>query len=107
MHYDPQRLINNVFNQVRDLLEYVELDRSMYTQIQTMDIAYTIINKTSNLQDEIKTWNRMNPIQQNWISLKTHFRTAHHDLEETGELKKEDAGLHQANLLNDIVSHMS
>ena len=49
----------------------------------------------------------MSPIQQNWINFKTHFLTAHRELEETGELTMEDAGYHQANLVNDIVSHIS
>ena len=49
----------------------------------------------------------MNSFQQNWINFKNHFRTAHHKIKETGKLKMEDAGYHQANLVNDIVAHMS
>ena len=49
----------------------------------------------------------MNPIQQNWINLKTHFFTAHRKLEETGEFIMEDAEYHQANLGNDIVADIS
>ena len=49
----------------------------------------------------------MNPIHQNMINKKNRFRTAHRELEETGKLKKEDAGYHQDNLVNYIVSHMS
>ena len=48
----------------------------------------------------------MTPIQQNWINFKTHFRTAHHKLKETGELTMEDEGYHQSNLVNNIVAHM-
>ena len=49
----------------------------------------------------------MNPIQRNWINFKTHFCTAHRELEETVELTMEGAGYHQANLVNNIVTHMS
>ena len=49
----------------------------------------------------------MSPIQQNWINFKTHFCTAHRELEETGELTMEDAGYHRANLVNDMVAQMS
>ena len=49
----------------------------------------------------------MNPIQQNWINFRTHFFTAHRELEETGKLKMEASGYHQDNLVNDIFAHMS
>ena len=49
----------------------------------------------------------MNPIQQNWINFKTHFRTSHHEIEETGELTMEHVGFHQSNLVNGIVSHIN
>ena len=71
------------------------------------NIAYTIINRMRKFQDAIKTQNRMNPIQQNWIHFKTHFRTAHRKLEETGKLTMEAAGCHQSILVNNILAHMS
>ena len=80
MQYDSQTLIDTVFNQVEYLLEYGELVISPYTQIQTTNIAYTIITRTSKFQDESKIWNRMNPIQKNRINFKTQFRIAHHEL---------------------------
>ena len=86
MHYDLQTPIDIFFNQVEDLLIYMELDRSLYTQIHTKNIAYAIINKISKFHYAIKTWNCMNPMQQNWINFKTHFRTAHRELDETSEL---------------------
>ena len=49
----------------------------------------------------------MNPIQQNWINFKTHFRTAHGKLEETDEITMESAGHHQSKLVNGIIAHMS
>ena len=73
MQDDPYASINIVFNQVEDILEYRELDRSPYTHIQTTNISYKIINRKSKFQDAIKTWNRMNPFQHNWINFKTHF----------------------------------
>ena len=51
IQYNPQTPINTIFNQVKDLIEYGELARSKYTQIQTTRIAYMIINKTRNFQD--------------------------------------------------------
>ena len=107
MQYYPQTPIDTVFNQVEDLLEYRELAKYLYTQIKTTNIAYRIINRTRNFQDAIKIWNRMNPFQQNWINFKTHFCTAYREIKETDELTMEDAGYHQANVVNNIVANMS
>ena len=68
MNYNPQSPIDSVFNQVEYLLEYLELARFLYTHIQTTNIDYTILNKTRKLQNEIKTWDWMNPIHKNWIT---------------------------------------
>ena len=38
MQDDPQTPINTVFNQVKDILSYGELDRSPYTQIKAVNI---------------------------------------------------------------------
>ena len=107
MQYDPQTWIDTVFKQVKDILKYEELARYLYTQIQITNIAYTIINRTKKFQDTVKTWNQMNPIQQNWINFKAHFRISHRNIEETGKLTMEAVGYHQSNLVNDIVTHMS
>ena len=64
MRYNPQIPSDTIFNQVGYLLEYGEMSISLYTQIKTMNIVYTVINKTRKFQDAIKTWNRMNPIQK-------------------------------------------
>ena len=49
----------------------------------------------------------MNPIQKNWINFKIPFCTAHRELKETGESKMQDAGFHQANLVNEFVSNLA
>ena len=71
------------------------------------NISYTVINRTRKFQGAIKTWNRMNPIQQNWVNFKTHFCTAHRELKETPKLTMEDVGYHHSKLFNDIVAYMS
>ena len=55
MKCDPQIPNDTIFKQVEYLLEYGELAIFLYTQIQTMNIAYTIINKTRKFQDAKKT----------------------------------------------------
>ena len=49
----------------------------------------------------------MTPMQKHWISFKTHFCTANRELKVTGKLTMEDAGYHEANLVKNIVAHVS
>ena len=48
----------------------------------------------------------MNPIKQFWTDFETHFRTAIRELKETGKLKMGNAGFHQDNIVNEILSNM-
>ena len=50
IQYDPQTPIDTVFNRVKDLLEYGELDGSPYTHIQTTNNACMIINRRGNFR---------------------------------------------------------
>ena len=82
MYYDPQRPIDFFLNQVKDFLEYRELAISPYTKIKMTKIAYTIVKNTRKFQDEIKTWNLLNPIKKGSI-LKPIF------VQPTASLKKQ------------------
>jgi len=41
-----------------------------------------------------------------WITFKVHFKTAHDELAETGDLTLRQAGYHQANLVDEIVERL-
>ena len=106
-HYDPVTPIDIVYNKVEDLIEYGELARNPFSQLQTITKAYNIINKTGTFKDGIKAWNRItDPNQKTWITFKIHFRTAHDELAETGDLTLRQAGYHQANLVDEIVERL-
>jgi hypothetical protein len=105
--YDPITPVDVVYNQVEDLVEYGEMAQCPYTQTQTINIAYAIINRTTKFRESIKVWNRLPPLQRTWIAFKIHFRDAHNELQETGELTMADAGYHQANLIEAIAEKLA
>jgi hypothetical protein len=107
MHYDPVTPVDNIFNKIEDLLEYGDLARCPFSQPQAIAKAYNLINRTGKFRESIKAWNRLPNVQKTWINFKTHFREAHLELTETGELTMEQAGYGQANLVEDIVSRIS
>jgi uncharacterized phage-associated protein len=100
--YDPITPVDVVFNKVEDLVEYGEMARCDYTMGQTINTAYSILNRTTKFKESIKAWNRLPALQKTWIAFKTHFRDAHNELQETGKLTMADAGYHQANLVDAI-----
>ena len=107
MHYDPVTPVDNIFNKIENLLEYGELAHCPFSQLQTIAIAYNLINKTGKFRESVQAWNRLTLIQQNWIAFKQHFRDAHLELQETGELTLEEAGYGQAALVEDIVTRLA
>ena len=107
MHYDPVTPVDNIFNKIEDLLEFGDLANCPYSQPQAIAKGYNIINRTGKFREAIKAWNRLPQVQKTWINFKGHFRTAHLELTETGELTIEQAGYGQANLVEDIVNRLS
>jgi hypothetical protein len=105
--YDPITPIDVVFNAIEDLIEYGEMARCTYTMAQTVNIAYSILNRTTKFRDSIKHWNRLPALHKTWISFKLHFREAHDELQETGELTMEDAGYHQANFIEALANRVA
>jgi hypothetical protein len=107
MHYDPVTPVDNIFNKIEDLLEYGDLANCPFSQPQAISKAYNLINRTGKFREAIKAWNRLPQVQKTWINFKVHFREAHLELTETGELTLEQAGYGQANLVEDIVNRLS
>jgi hypothetical protein len=106
--YDPITPIDVVFNAIEDLVEYGEMARCTYTMAQTINIAYSILNRTTKFRDSIKVWNRLPTLHKTWISFKLHFREAHEEMQETGELTMGDTGgYHQANLIEAIANRVA
>jgi hypothetical protein len=105
--YDPITPVDEVFNKIEDLVEFGEMAQCTYTMAQSINIAYSILNRTTKFKESIKSWNRRPAPQRTWIRFKTHFREAHNELQETGELTMADAGYHQANLVEAIAEKLA
>ena len=107
MTYDPVNPIEQFFNRIEDLVDYGELACNTYTQIQAISKAYNILNKTGVFKDYIKTWKRRPAVEHIWINFKEHFRQGHDELQETDDLTLQNAGYGNANLVDEIVNHVT
>ena len=88
--------IHNLFTALDNLVDFTELAHNNITQRQCVTRAYIILNKSGRFVEAIKTWNRLAPAQQNWISFKAYFRgQAHTEHHKTTNLTLEQANMEQ------------
>ena len=92
MTYDPTTPIDIVFQKIEDLMMYGDFAQCPFTAEQSILRAYNIDNSTGLYKDYIKTWSRCSRADKTWTNFKEHFRDAHLELQETGELTLEGAG---------------
>ena len=104
MSYDPMDPPEEVYATIEDLLDYGEAARAPISQIQAINIAYNIFNRTGKFSDGIIAWIRRPDHEKTWTNLKNHF-TEHHDLlRETGELTLQEMQFQsQANIIHKMV----
>ena len=103
MFYDPTHPIDVIFNKVEDLSNLAAAARADYTERQLINISYVIINTTGKYQPYIREWSRLTQDQHAWANFKTHFRRAHQELKEAGDLKIRDTQFNSANIVQEVI----
>ena len=93
-----------MFSAVEEILEFADITGTSYTQLQAVNITYVILHRTVKFGLAICKWNRMPLIQKTWVQFKQIFCTSHQDLRETTNLTVEDAGMHNSNMVREIVT---
>ena len=69
-----------------------------------MNIAYLIIHKKGKFELEIHKWNCMTTVQRTWFRFKPFFWKSRQELQETSNLNVEDAEMHHANMVRNLVA---
>ena len=102
--YNPGDLIASFFLVVDDLVELAALAATPLSSAQQLYIGCVILHKTGNFLHPIVEWNRKHVVDKMWPNLKTHFCTAHKELRSTINLTAQDAGMHHANMVREVVA---
>ena len=102
--YNPRVLIATVFSAVEEILKFDDITGTLYMQLQVVNIVYFILHKTCKFGMAICKWNPIPSIQKTWLRFKQIFRTYHWELRETSNLTVEDAGMHHAKIVRDVVA---
>ena len=69
-------------------------------------MAYSKFLKTGTFKSAIREWNKRPQTEKTWVSFKEHFRLAQQELRETNGLEIGNAGLDQANLVQQVLEGM-
>ena len=107
MTYDPINPIEQVFNRIKDLVDYREIACNTYAQTQAISKAYNILNKTGIFKEYIKTWKCGPTVEHTWINFKDHFHQGYDELQETEDLTLQNAGYGNTNLIKEIAHRIS
>ena len=105
MAYDPVNPIDGIFTAINELVHYSTAANAPYTQSQTINMAYLLLNKTGVFRRWILDWNAQPPAQKIWINFKLHFRAAHQQLCETTNLEQRESSFH-ANAAQEIIEEL-
>ncbi len=102
--FNPTLPVDIVYNKIEDLLEFGGLAGNPYSNAQVISLGYNLFKKSGVFNEYIRSWNRHPAVEKTWPVFKTHFRDAQKELRETdGLLTLQDAGFHQANMVERIV----
>ena len=101
---NPGDPIASVFWVVDDLVKLAALAATTISIMKQVNIGYVILRKTGKFSQPIVEWNRKRFVDKTWDNFKTHFCTAHKELHATTNLMAQDAGIHHANMVRDVVA---
>jgi hypothetical protein len=105
--YQAHMPVDVVFNAVEDLLEYASMAQQPFSDCQAVAKAYNIFNKTHCFDRAFTEWNRRNPNKKTMANLKTHFRRAQTELQESAGPTLNNSDLdHRANLVREVVEEV-
>ena len=104
--YNPCDPIASVFLVVDDLVELSALAATPLSNVHQVNIGYIILHETGNFSHSIIEWNRKPVVNKTWARFKTHFCASHKELRATTDLTAQDAGIHHANMVRDVVASL-
>ena len=105
--YDLQAPVNKVFSQISTFQDLCLITNNGKTDKQLCQITYLIFHHTRTFQDSLKVWNDKPTSDKTFANFKNHMRKEHQSLKQVGELTVQSSALHQANMLQQMVTQQN
>jgi hypothetical protein len=96
--YDPNQLIQTIFQQIQDTQAFAVAVGQPYSNAMIIDVAYTLIFNMGLFPNVCCVWQSRAIYGKTWAKFKIDFATAHHEFRLTNQTAQQ-SGFHSANTM--------
>jgi hypothetical protein len=96
--YDPNQLIETLFQQIQDARAFVVAGGQPYGAALIVNVAYTLVFNTWLFPDACRAWQSRAIAAITWAQFKIDFATAHREFRLTNQTDRQ-SGFHSANMI--------
>jgi hypothetical protein len=96
--YDPNQLIETLFQQIQDARAFAVAGGQPYGAAMIVNVAYTLIFSTGLFPDACRAWQSRAISGRTWAQFKIDFATAHREFRLTNQTAQQ-SGLHSFNMM--------
>jgi hypothetical protein len=96
--YDPNLLIETLFQQIQDARAFAVAGGQPYGAAMIVNVAYTLVFNTGLFPDACRAWQSRVTAGETWAQFKIDFATAHREFRLTNQTAQQ-SGFHSANMM--------
>jgi hypothetical protein len=96
--YDPNQLIEMLFQQIQDAQAFAVAGGQPYGAAMIVNVAYTLVFNTGLFPDAGQAWQSREIAVKTWVQFKLNFATAHREFRLTNQTTQQ-SGFHSANMM--------
>jgi hypothetical protein len=96
--YDPNLLIETIFQQIQDARAFAVAGGQPYGAAMIVNVAYTLVFNTGLFPDAYRAWQSIAIAGKTWAQFKIDFTTAHREFRLTNQTTQQ-SGFHSTNMM--------
>jgi hypothetical protein len=96
--YDPNQLIETLFQQIQDARAFAVAGGQPYGNAMIVNVAYTLVFNMGLFPDACRAWQSRAIAGKTWARFKIYFATAHREFRLTNQAAQQ-SGFHSANMM--------
>jgi hypothetical protein len=96
--YDPNQLIETLFQQIQDARAFAVSGGQPYGAAMIVNVAYTLVFNTGLFPDSCRAWQSRAIAGKTWAQFKLDFTTAHLEFRLTNQTAHQ-SGFHSASMM--------
>jgi hypothetical protein len=96
--YDPNQLIETLFQQIQDAWTFAVAGGQPYGAVMIINVAYTLVFNTGLFPNACRAWQSRAIAGEKWAQYKLDFATAHREFRLTNQTAQQ-SGFHSANMI--------